>query len=33
MPLSACYLGPPRRNGLVLGYGGTSAADVPAAVA
>jgi GntR family transcriptional regulator / MocR family aminotransferase len=32
MPLSACYLGPPRRNGLVLGYGGTSAADVPAAV-
>jgi len=32
MPLSSCYLGPPRRNGLVLGYGGTRAADMPAAV-
>ncbi|HEV7502529.1 MAG TPA: PLP-dependent aminotransferase family protein [Vicinamibacteria bacterium] len=32
MPLSACYLGPPARQGLVLGYGGTSAAQMPAAV-
>jgi GntR family transcriptional regulator/MocR family aminotransferase len=32
MPLSSCYLGAPRRNGFVLGYGGTSAADLPAAV-
>jgi GntR family transcriptional regulator/MocR family aminotransferase len=32
MPLSACYLGPPVRQGLVLGYGGTRAAQIPAAV-
>jgi GntR family transcriptional regulator/MocR family aminotransferase len=32
MPLSACYLGPPRRQGLVLGYGGTNAPDIPDAV-
>jgi GntR family transcriptional regulator/MocR family aminotransferase len=31
MPLSACYLGPPLLNGLVLGYGGTSLADMPRA--
>jgi GntR family transcriptional regulator / MocR family aminotransferase len=32
MPLSACYLGTPLHNGLVLGYGGTSAAEMPKAV-
>jgi GntR family transcriptional regulator/MocR family aminotransferase len=32
MPLSACYFGAPSRNGLVLGYGGTSVADMPKAV-
>ena len=32
MPLSACYLGPPAHQGLVLGYGGTSAAQIPGAV-
>ncbi len=32
MPLSACYLGPPAQQGLVLGYGGTPAAQMPAAV-
>jgi GntR family transcriptional regulator/MocR family aminotransferase len=32
MPLSSCYLGTPRKNGFVLGYGGTSAADMTAAV-
>jgi GntR family transcriptional regulator / MocR family aminotransferase len=32
MPLSACYLGPPSHHGLVLGYGGTSAAEMPKAV-
>lgn len=32
MPLSACYLGRPSQHGLVLGYGGTSVADMPAAV-
>jgi GntR family transcriptional regulator / MocR family aminotransferase len=32
MPLSACYLGRPTRNGLVLGYGGTTAAEMPEAV-
>jgi GntR family transcriptional regulator / MocR family aminotransferase len=32
MPLSACYLGPPTSQGLVLGYGGSSAAAIPAAV-
>ena len=32
MPLSACYLGPPAHQGLVLGYGGTSAAQIPSAV-
>ena len=33
MPLSSCHLGRPRLQGLVLGYGGTAAADIPAAVA
>jgi GntR family transcriptional regulator/MocR family aminotransferase len=32
MPLSACYLGPPTQQGLVLGYGGASAAQIPGAV-
>jgi GntR family transcriptional regulator/MocR family aminotransferase len=32
MPLSSCYMAKPRRNGLVLGYGGTSAGAIPAAV-
>ena len=32
MPLSACYLGRPKHHGLVLGYGGTSAAEIPRAV-
>jgi GntR family transcriptional regulator / MocR family aminotransferase len=32
MPLSTCYLGEGARQGLVLGYGGTSAAEMPAAV-
>ena len=32
MPLSACYLGSPVRRGLVLGYGGTTAAQIPSAV-
>jgi GntR family transcriptional regulator/MocR family aminotransferase len=32
MPLSSCYLGKPSRQGLVLGYGGTSVAEIPAAV-
>jgi GntR family transcriptional regulator/MocR family aminotransferase len=32
MPLSSCYLGPPVRSGLVLGYGGTSVAEMPKAV-
>ena len=32
MPLSACYLGAPLHHGLVLGYGGTSVAEMPAAV-
>jgi GntR family transcriptional regulator / MocR family aminotransferase len=32
MPLSGCYLGPPAQRGLVLGYGGTSAAEMPKAV-
>ena len=32
MPLSACYLGPPLHHGLVLGYGGTSVAEMPKAV-
>ena len=32
MPLSTCYLGGAPRQGLVLGYGGTSAAEMPAAV-
>lgn len=32
MPLSACYLGRPARNGLVLGYGGTSTTQMPRAV-
>jgi GntR family transcriptional regulator/MocR family aminotransferase len=29
MPLSSCYLGPPRRRGLVLGYGGTETRLIP----
>jgi len=33
MPLSSCYLGRARRHGLVLGYGGVDAAEIPAAVA
>jgi GntR family transcriptional regulator/MocR family aminotransferase len=32
MPLSTCYLGEGARQGLVLGYGGTTAAAMPAAV-
>jgi GntR family transcriptional regulator/MocR family aminotransferase len=32
MPLSACYLGPPARRGLVLGYGGAAVAHIPDAV-
>jgi GntR family transcriptional regulator/MocR family aminotransferase len=32
MPLSACYLGPPTSQGLVLGYGGSSVGTIPAAV-
>lgn len=32
MPLSSCYFGRPTRHGLVLGYGGVPAADVPEAV-
>jgi GntR family transcriptional regulator/MocR family aminotransferase len=32
MPLSACYLGKPKHHGLVLGYGGISAAEIPKAV-
>jgi GntR family transcriptional regulator/MocR family aminotransferase len=31
MPLSSCYLRQPSRRGLVLGYGGTSAAEIPRA--
>ncbi|WP_224364506.1 MocR-like pyridoxine biosynthesis transcription factor PdxR [Hyalangium versicolor] len=32
MPLSSCYLGEASRQGLVLGFGGTSASDMPDAV-
>ncbi len=32
MPLSSCYLGKPSRHGFVLGYGGTSTAEIPLAV-
>ena len=32
LPLSDCYLGAARRRGLVLGYGGIAAAQIPAAV-
>ena len=32
MPLSACYHGRPRQHGFVLGYGGTTVADMPKAV-
>ncbi len=32
LPLSECYLGAPARAGLVLGYGGTRRAEIPAAV-
>jgi GntR family transcriptional regulator/MocR family aminotransferase len=28
MPLSSCYLKPPARGGLILGYGGTDAKQV-----
>jgi GntR family transcriptional regulator/MocR family aminotransferase len=28
MPLSACYLTPPARGGLILGYGGTDAQQI-----
>jgi GntR family transcriptional regulator/MocR family aminotransferase len=32
MPLSSCYLGRPSRQGLVLGFGGTSVPEIRAAV-
>jgi hypothetical protein len=32
MPLSACYLGPARRQGLVLGYGGVGKTEIASAV-
>src|SRR5271155_69082 len=32
MPLSSCYLGRPVRNGLVLGYGGTSPRQIVEAI-
>ena len=32
MPLSSCYQGPARRQGLVLGYGGTPVAQIRGAV-
>jgi GntR family transcriptional regulator/MocR family aminotransferase len=32
MPLSSCYRGAPLHQGLVLGYGGTSVAEMPNAV-
>jgi len=32
VPLSASYLQAPRRQGLLLGYGGTSAEEIPDAV-
>jgi GntR family transcriptional regulator/MocR family aminotransferase len=32
MALSSCYLGPRRRSGLVLGYGGVSVEEIPDAV-
>jgi GntR family transcriptional regulator/MocR family aminotransferase len=32
MPLSSCYYGARRHNGLVLGYGGASVAAIPSAV-
>ncbi|MGH9381326.1 MAG: PLP-dependent aminotransferase family protein [Thermoanaerobaculia bacterium] len=32
LPLSTCYLGPDHRQGLVLGYGGTRADEIPSAV-
>jgi len=32
MPLSSCYLGEPSRQGLVLGFGGTSVPEIRAAV-
>ena len=31
-PLSSCYLGRPRRRGLLLGYGTTRVAEIPDAV-
>jgi DNA-binding transcriptional MocR family regulator len=32
MPLSTCYLGTPRHHGLILGYGGTTVAEIPKAI-
>jgi GntR family transcriptional regulator / MocR family aminotransferase len=32
MPLSSCYLGPPRQHGFVLGYGGARVEEIPSAV-
>jgi GntR family transcriptional regulator/MocR family aminotransferase len=32
MPLSSCYLGPPVRSGVVLGYGGTPTHLIPEGV-
>jgi GntR family transcriptional regulator/MocR family aminotransferase len=32
MPLSSCYLGEPARQGLVLGFAGTKAGEMRAAV-
>jgi GntR family transcriptional regulator/MocR family aminotransferase len=32
MPLSSCYLGAASRQGLVLGFGGTTAGEMPGAV-
>jgi GntR family transcriptional regulator/MocR family aminotransferase len=28
MPLSSCYLKPPAKGGLILGYGGTDAQQI-----
>ena len=32
VPLSTCYLGTPRHHGLILGYGGTTVAEIPKAI-
>jgi GntR family transcriptional regulator/MocR family aminotransferase len=32
MPLSSCYLGPPQKRGMVLGYGGVAASEMAPAV-